>query len=118
LFADADAARAAAKQTGIDVTIRIDDANSIVLRGFSLANLRATDFAIVPAGMASVSMPSGRSSVAVGSSTGAQHQMHSSLAQLVQAMASYSATSAGADLMVSTQMPDAGLQNAIAPPFH
>jgi Ca2+-binding RTX toxin-like protein len=47
LFANADAALAAATQTGLDVTITIDAADSIVLHNVTLANLHASDFHVV-----------------------------------------------------------------------
>jgi hypothetical protein len=47
LFASADAAFAAARQTGADVTITIDAANSILLHDVTLANLHASDFHVV-----------------------------------------------------------------------
>jgi hypothetical protein len=47
LFADANAALAAAAQTGLDVTITIDAADSIVLHNVTLANLHASDFHVV-----------------------------------------------------------------------
>jgi hypothetical protein len=93
----------------------VDASNSIVLQNFSLANLHASDFVIVPPGTASVSMPSGASSG--GSTTSAQAD--STLGQLVQAMASYSAGSSASDPLGSTQMPgDPSLQNAIGMPAH
>jgi Ca2+-binding RTX toxin-like protein len=47
LFANANAALAAAAQTGSDVTITVDAATSIVLHNVALANLHASDFHIV-----------------------------------------------------------------------
>ena len=103
LFADADAALAAAAQTGSDVTITLDASDSIVLKNVALANLHASDFEIVPTGLART-----------------QSQIDSGLSLLVQAMASYSATNAGCDSMACTQMPGdhPGLQNGIAASLH
>jgi len=47
LFADANAALAAAAQTGSDVTVTVDSANSIVLHNVALANLHASDFHVM-----------------------------------------------------------------------
>jgi Ca2+-binding RTX toxin-like protein len=47
LFADANAALAAAAQTGTDVTITVDASRSIVLHNVALANLHASDFHVV-----------------------------------------------------------------------
>lgn len=47
LFADANTALAAAAQTGSDVTITVDSANSIVLHNVALANLHVSDFHVM-----------------------------------------------------------------------
>ncbi|MFL6838360.1 MAG: beta strand repeat-containing protein [Bradyrhizobium sp.] len=47
LFADANAALAAAAQTGTDVTITVDALTSIVLHNVALANLHTSDFHVV-----------------------------------------------------------------------
>jgi Ca2+-binding RTX toxin-like protein len=47
LFANANAALAAAHQVGADVVITIDQSDSITLHNFALANLHASDFHIV-----------------------------------------------------------------------
>jgi serralysin len=104
-FTDAHAAFLAAQQNGPDVIIRVDPSNAIALKNYSLANLRESDFVVDPAGPANGSIS-------------AQPQTGSSLAQLVHAMASYSAGNAASD-MGPAQMPgDPNLQHAIAMPLH
>jgi serralysin len=88
LFANGNAALAAAKQTGSDVTITVDSSDSIVLQNFSLANLHASDFVI-----------------------------DASLAQLVQAMASYEAADSG-DAITSQVPNDPALGNTLAASLH
>jgi hypothetical protein len=43
-FADAGAVLKAARQVGGDVMIRVDDANTLLLKNIALANLSADDF--------------------------------------------------------------------------
>ncbi len=102
LFADANAALAAATQAGSDVIISVDASNSIRLSNFNLANLHASDFEIVPDALAS-----------------AQLQVDTSLTQLVQAMASYPAAGSGCNSTSCVQMPnDPSLQNVVAASLH
>jgi hypothetical protein len=105
LFACANAALAAAKDDGFGgIDIELDPLNHVHLSGLHLADLHASDFIIVPPSMAGAAVSGGNTS----------GQADSSLAQLVQAMASHSAGSAMSDPMSSTQMPgDPNLQNAI-----
>jgi Ca2+-binding RTX toxin-like protein len=105
LFANANAALAAATQTGSDVTIALNASDRIILQNVALTNLSASDFAVVPSGMASGSMQA------------ASHD--TALTQLVQAMASYSETSTGFDSAAYTQFSsDHGLQNVVAASSH
>ena len=99
LFANAGAALAAAAQVNGDVLIAMDASNSLWLKNVTLANLHASDFVVSPAAL---------------SGGGGD----SSLAQLVQAMASHSAGGANSDPMSSAPVSGDPLQSNMATPMH
>ena len=118
LFANANAALAAATQVNGDVLITVDASNSLWLKNFTLANLHASDFVIPPAaqgGGGSGGPDDGPGGPAGSDITGGGH---SSLAQLVQAMASHSAGAAMSDPMGSVPVSGDPLQSSMATPMH
>jgi Ca2+-binding RTX toxin-like protein len=119
LFADGNAALAAAAQVGNDILITANASASLWVKNFNLANLRASDFVIPPAasgGDGSGGPADGGNGP--GGPAGSDISRDSSLAQLVQAMSSYSAGSAISDPMSSTPVSGDQLQNTIATSMH
>ena len=103
IFATATDALRASTQTGNDVTIDLGSGQQITLKNTSLSKLSEFNFNIVQDGPVSGSPASGAPT-------------NSSLAQLVQAMSSFSPT--GGDAMAQQMPVDQGLACIIAPPFH
>ena len=99
IFATATDALRASTQTGNDVTINLGSGQQITLKNTSLSNLSEFNFNIVQDGPVSGSPASGAPS-------------DSSLAQLVQAMSSFSPT--GGDAMAHQMPVDQGLASIIA----
>jgi Ca2+-binding RTX toxin-like protein len=103
-FTDSDALFAAMVQTKAGVVI-----GDITLQNVNMLKLSAGDFVFISGD--NVSPPSAPLS-------GGGSMINSDPSQLVQAMAAYVPTNAGHDSLVSTQTPDASLQNTIAAAFH
>jgi hypothetical protein len=95
--------RCASRQTGNDVTIDLGSGQQITLKNTSLSKLSEFNFNIVQDGP-------------VSGSPASSAPTDSSLAQLVQAMSSFSPT--GGDAMAQQMPVDQGLACIIAPPFH
>jgi Ca2+-binding RTX toxin-like protein len=103
IFATATDALRASRQTGNDVTIDLGSGQQITLKNTSLSKLSEFNFNIVQDGP-------------VSGSPASSAPTDSSLAQLVQAMSSFSPT--GGDAMAQQMPVDQGLACIIAPPFH
>ena len=117
LFSSASAALAASRQSGSDVIITVNSSTNITLKNVSLSNLHTTDFHVLGGAAIKTSALSEPGDLAANSVGGGQ--IDNQLSQLVQAMASFSATNAGIDPAFTTQAAnDAGLHSAIAAAWH
>jgi Ca2+-binding RTX toxin-like protein len=103
IFATAGDALRASRQTGNDVTIDLGGGQQITVKNTSLSKLSEFNFNIVQDGPASGSPASSAPT-------------DSSLAQLVQAMSSFSPT--GGDAMTQQMPVDQGMTGMIATPLH